>query len=554
MIRNFRMASGVVLMVYVISHLMNHSLGLVSLELLEDGRLWFLAVWRSPVGFSILYGSLAVHLGLSLWGVYVRRKMALTSSEAVQHFLGMAIPILLIGHVVGTHGAVSMAGTDDTYTYVLLSLWKYDTSLLYWQLPGLFAAWIHGCLGLHFWLRLKPAYRRMLPYLYGASLIIPLLALLGFWQAGRDVLALAENPAWLENMSALNYRPSQEVFAQLTINKYIAQGVFLGLVALTMLARGLRALIERCRGTVRVTYPDGRTVAAAQGASILEFSRIGGIPHASICGGRGRCSTCRVRVRAGTDSEALPPPSPMEQRVLERVGAPDNVRLACQARPASDVSVTPLLPPNATTRDAHPRSPMLAGQEREIVVLFSDIRSFTEFSENKLPYDVVFVLNRYFQSMGEAVENAGGHLDKFIGDGVMALFGLETGPEEACRQAIIAARNMSLGLAELNSALSSDLDEPIRIGIGLHVGSAIVGEIGYGQASSVTAIGDTVNTASRLEAVSKDFSAELVVSEDLVVKAGLTLGEFPQHEVELRGRSATVPVRVIDRAGDLPEI
>ncbi len=187
-------------------------------------------------------------------------------------------------------------------------------------------------------------------------------------------------------------------------------------------------------------------------------------------------------------------------------------------------------------------------------MLFSDIRSFTEFSEDKLPYDVVFVLNRYFESMGEAVVNAGGYLDKFMGDGIMALFGLRTGPEEACRQAFTAARNMLVSMEELNKSPSNDLDEPIRIGIGLHVGSVIVGEIGYGQVSSVTAIGDTVNTASRLEAISKDFTSELVLSEELLAKAGVSLDRFPRHDVELRGRSATVSVRVVERAGDLPEI
>ncbi len=552
MIRNLRMASGLVLMLYVTSHLANHSLGLVSLDLLENGRLWFLAVWRNPVGTILLYGSLAGHMGLSLWGIFIRRKLSLSLGEGVQHVLGVAIPVLLLGHIIGTRGAETLAGTNDTYVYVLLVMWKYDTSLLYYQIPGLLAAWIHGCLGLHFWLRLKPAYRRAVPYLYGAALIIPLLALLGFWQSGREVLALAENREWLREMSAIIHWPSKAQVAVLKANTQITSLMPLALAALTLLARGVRALLERRRGTVRVTYPDGREVAAATGASILEISRFGGIPHASICGGRGRCSTCRVRVRDGGDE--LPPPSPSERRVLDRVGAPENVRLACQTRPSGDVSVTPLLPPDATTRDAHPRSPMLAGQEREIVVLFSDIRSFTEFSEDKLPYDVVFVLNRYFESMGEAVVNAGGYLDKFMGDGIMALFGLRTGPEEACRQAFTAARNMSVSLEELNKSLSNDLDEPIRIGIGLHVGSVIVGEIGYGQASSVTAIGDTVNTASRLEAISKDFTSELVLSEELLAKAGISLDRFPRHDVELRGRSATVSVRVVERAGDLPEI
>lgn len=262
MIRNLRMASGVILMVYVVSHLINHSLGLISLEVLEAGRLRFLAVWRNPVGTTLLYGSLAVHVLLSLWGIYARRKLSMTRAEGLQHFLGMSIPILLIGHVVGTHGATSQAGADDTYTYVLLSLWKYDTSLLYWQISGLFAAWIHGCLGLHFWLRLKPAYRHALPLLYGAALIIPMLAMLGFWQSGRDVLALAENQDWLTRMAVMNHRPNAEMFAQLKAITMAGQGMVVVLIFLTLAARLIRAVIERRRGMVRVTYPGGRVIAA----------------------------------------------------------------------------------------------------------------------------------------------------------------------------------------------------------------------------------------------------------------------------------------------------
>ena len=132
---------------------------------MENGRLWFIAVWRNPVRTILLYGSLAGHMGLSLWGIFIRRKLSLSLGEGVQHVLGVAIPVLLLGHIIGTRGAETLAGTIDTYVYVLLVMWKHDTSLLYYQIPGLLAAWIHGCLGLHFWLRLKPAYRRAVPYL-----------------------------------------------------------------------------------------------------------------------------------------------------------------------------------------------------------------------------------------------------------------------------------------------------------------------------------------------------------------------------------------------------
>src|SRR6185295_11934107 len=200
--------------------------------------------------------------------------------------------------------------------------------------------------------------------------------------------------------------------------------VFAASVVLTLLARLLRQAYEHRRSAVRIRYPDGRTVAAPLGYSVLEISRGAGIPHASVCGGRGRCSTCRVRIVASDG--VMPSASPEERRVLARVGAPENVRLACQLRLApGNYAVTPLLPAAAAAADGFRRPTHHHGQERNITILFADLRGFTTLAEHRLPYDTVFLLNRYFRSMGEAIEEAGGRLDKFIGDGVMALFGLD---------------------------------------------------------------------------------------------------------------------------------
>src|SRR5262249_22201710 len=154
----------------------------------------------------------------------------------------------------------------------------------------------------------------------------------------------------------------------------------------------------------------------------LEASRMAGIPHASVCGGRGRCSTCRTKVEGLR--EAIPPPAPEELKVLHRVGAAPDVRLACQLRPHGELRATPLLRDNGQARDGFRCPGYLQGAECEIAILFADLRAFTQLSERKLPYDLVFLLNRYFAEMGHAVEAAGGRIDKFIGDGVMALFGL----------------------------------------------------------------------------------------------------------------------------------
>ena len=282
----------------------------------------------------------------------------------------------------------------------------------------------------------------------------------------------------------------------------------------------------------------------------LEASRLAGIPHASVCGGRGRCSTCRVRVRG--EIRSIDPPTDDELRVLRRIGARSNVRLACQLRPRGAVEVTPLLPPFAHAADGRRRVDLVQGSEREIAIMFVDIRGFTALSEGRLPYDVVFVLNRYFAAMGRAIEAAGGHVDKFIGEGVMALFGIERGAQAGCREALAAARLMSERLPELNASMRAEFDRPLRIGIGIHCGPTIVGEMGYGNAAAITAIGDAVNTASRLESLTKNFACELVVSEEAVSRAGLDFSAFPQREMEIRGKREMLAVRTLVSAAELP--
>jgi len=257
-----------------------------------------------------------------------------------------------------------------------------------------------------------------------------------------------------------------------------------------------------------------------------------------------------VRIAAGLAD--LPPANGDELKVLARVGAPDSVRLACQLRPTADVTVMPLLPPNVSLQSGETRPNYLQGSEREIAVLFADLRAFTKFSESKLPYDVVFALNQYFRGMGQAVESAGGHLDKFIGDGVMALFGVESDLETGCRQALAAAAAMAEALEHLNHQLRHDLDEPLRMGIGVHAGATIVGEMGYGAATSVTAIGDTVNTASRLEAMTKEFTVQAIVSDYVAECAAADLGAFEAREVTVRGRAETMKVYLVPDARSLP--
>ena len=543
-VRRLRLITGLILLSYLTTHLLNHALGLISLGAMEAGRYGVLVLWRNPLSTAALYGSLLTHFGLALWAVYQRHQWRMRMGEALQLTLGLCIPLLLAVHFVGTRMAHEWYGVEDSYAKIVLTLWYNSPIHGIRQSVLIVIAWIHGCLGFHFWLRLRPWYPRWAPCFFVVALLTPVLGLLGFAAGGREIeFTIAHDPSWLERtqQAARSLKPGQG-YDLASLLDWILY-VFWGCLLFVFAARIIRAQIQR-RHRIRIKFPSGQEIAVPRGFSVLDASRFGGIPHASVCGGRGRCSTCRVRI--ASPLPVLPSPSPAEQRVLLRVGAPPNVRLACQLRPENDLAVIPLLPPGASARDGFAQPAYLSGQERVIAILFADIRSFTTIAERKLPYDLVFLLNSYFQAVGDAIAESGGVVDKFVGDGVMALFGLESSPAQGCRHALQAASAMLAKVSELSEKLTEEIPEPLRIGIGIHCGAAVVGRMGYGTNQQVTAIGDTVNVASRLQDATKEFRCRLVISAELARQAGLEVNGLAQHELMVRNRQEPLAVFAID--------
>ena len=537
-IRDIRLFSGLAIGVFITSHLINHALGLLSIEAMEAYRKVHSAIWQSPPGILVLYGSFAAHLLLALYAVFQRSHLRLKAGAAVQLAFGLMIPLLLIEHVIGSRLAPYLLDFDATYYYVISYLWLDERH--FWQQTLLIVVvWVHFCVGLHFWLRVKAGYEKCAPFFHSIALMIPLLGWLGFIQAGKMVDQLASAPGWLKSVRiGLAQAPPEELSAILKTIP-LSFGIFLATLATVLLARFLRRLYRNRHGVVRISYPKGTTMSGAMGPTILEFIQTAGIPHASVCGGRGRCTTCRIQITQGLAN--LEHPSEIEAKALGRITAPADVRLACQARPRHDLSIVPLLPPSATARDG--RLPGgVQGQERQVAILFVDLRGSTKLGEDRMPYDIMLILNRFFFEMSEALKTTKGHYANFNGDGLMALYGLESGYEAGCREAIAGAAEMQRRMDHLNRTFESEIGRKLRIGVGIHSGDAIVGSMGPPTTPIVSSIGDNVNVAARLEGLTKEFECGIIISAVTAEAAGVDLSHYPRHDAELRGRDETISI------------
>ena len=289
--------------------------------------------------------------------------------------------------------------------------------------------------------------------------------------------------------------------------------------------------------------PDGLAVHSAPGETILEATLRAGVPHAHACGGQARCSTCRVFVTAGL--EHLPPRNQRERTLAGRLRLEERVRLACQTVPAGDVALRRLVLDDedlALTNQLGRRAAdaPTEGREQHVAILFADIRGFTAFAEPLPPYDVIFALNRYFQTMGRAIERHGGTINNYMGDGLMALFGVDARPEEPAVAPLAAVRaglDMLAAAEGLRPYLTTAYGAGWDVGVGVHYGPAVLGSLGYGRSRRLSAIGDSVNLASRIEAANKEAGTRLLVSEStyLLVSEHAAAGRVVR--LPLKGKS-----------------
>ena len=543
-IRQVRLVCGLTMFSYIFSHLFNHALGNFSYPLMEEWLRFHVWWWRIPVVNFALYAAATVHLLLGLWALYQRRHFRYTVIEVSQLLLGLSIPLLIASHLGITRLSGLFFDRDPlNYAAPLFGYWVNRPHMVVVQFVLMTVAWVHGCIGIYFWLRLKPFFKWAAPFLLAVAVLLPPLAMSGTHRGAFEVAQLiASQPKWrAENIKPVP--PAQRsVIEKVTL--FYFPIFYVGAIVFVFMARGARSLLERRRGTITVSYPY-RKVRVPKGLSLLETSLRFNIPHASVCGGRARCSTCRVRVVS--DCDTLPLPSGREAFVLERVGASSNssIRLACQLKPQADVAIIPMLPADIGADFVRNRNRVNIGEERYIVSMFVDMRGSTKLAELRLPFDTVFLINRFLEAASQAVVDAGGQPNQFVGDGLLALFGLNVDRETACRQALRASVLVASNVERMNREFVSELPQPIKFGIGIHAGEVIIGDIGFRDHAVFTAVGDAVNVAARLQDMTKALNCVVVVSDEVCNTAHIRSDALSRHEVEIRGRDKLMTVYAV---------
>jgi adenylate cyclase len=550
--RSIRMGAGLILFAFATNHLAGHATGLFLLDAIQAvGHDILMRPWRTPAGLSLLLASFLVHIGLGLTALYRRRHLRMPPLEAAQLGLGLLTPFLLIPHVTDARLAVLLDGFEDSYFRVLYTFWIAAPAIdLPRQLALLLAVWIHGCIGLHMWLRFRPWYRRWSPAFAGIAIALPALAVLGVINAGWDtILRAAVAPGFAAAYGPPPPGTSIAAAADgLAATETDLQFAYAAIVAAVFVLRALRNWRERRAGGIRIDYQGGpqgrRHVAAPRGLSILEASRLFGVPHASVCGGRARCSTCRVRVTNGEDR--LAPPAAPERTTLARIGAPAAIRLACQVRPTADVAVIPLVPASRPLDGL--RVNLVEGRELLVTALHIDLRDSTRLAAGRLPYDAVFVIDRYIQAATAAILGCGGHVTSVAGDGIMSVFGIDGDAASGARNALRAATAMWRSIDRVSGELETELGSPLRFGIGVHSGLSVVGAFGLPDQATIQFLGDTGNVAARLEGLTAEMKCTAIISAATLATARLTRSHWRSAEVAIRGHDGgKVPVHLIDR-------
>ena len=270
--------------------------------------------------------------------------------------------------------------------------------------------------------------------------------------------------------------------------------------------------------------------------TILDTSIANKIPHFRECGGRGRCTTCRVRILDGMDHVSARTTN--EARIAEERGWDSFTRLACQTRVTGDVCVERMIETRAdlsmlqveTLRSEE-------GREVPVAILCCDIKQFTPFVDANLAYDVFHILNRFFTEIGEPILKNDGFIYQYVGDQIIGLFGVNGAPpQENCANAVRAGLSMIEALNTLNEALEEEFGLRLDIRIGAHFGPLVVGFLGHPTSPQFSVVGDAINVTSRIEGANKELGTTFLISKALHDHLSPPIVEGVRAHMHLKGK------------------
>lgn len=329
MISRLRILSGLVLFVFVTGHLLTLAFGLNSIGAMETAGRVLMGPFGNPVGGPLLILSFFVHAGLGLWTIFWRNRLFSNWADAGQAALGLAIVPLLLPHIMGTVVGPAMTGAHVDFKWVLAVYWMFVPHLGIQQVLALIVIWVHACYGLFLWMQVQKWWGRYATFSYPFAVIVPVAALLGFVESGKILIANSGDPEFMAPV-----REAAAAYGSVgdTLNQIQSQVLwwYAALVLVILVARAIRLWGKRPK--ISITYRDGPTIERTAGVSLLETAQSMDTAHAALCGARGRCGSCAVRVLEG--HENLEPPGRTETETIARRSLPDGVRLACQAMPA----------------------------------------------------------------------------------------------------------------------------------------------------------------------------------------------------------------------------
>ncbi|MEO1260317.1 MAG: adenylate/guanylate cyclase domain-containing protein [Bacteroidota bacterium] len=286
-------------------------------------------------------------------------------------------------------------------------------------------------------------------------------------------------------------------------------------------------------------FKEDQEIPCLPDQTILEATLATGINHTHACGGKGKCSTCRVSVMEGLDN--CYPRNNTEQKMAEKLNFPAAIRLACQTKLSGNVAIRRMVSDQMdmeiVSEQFSTDSNAAIGSQQKLTIVFTDIVNYTTFAEKFPPYDIVHVLNRYYRIMNAIIQEHQGIISDVAGDGILAVFGTDKKSKNSVLDAIHAIQGMTEKLLLFNEYLTENFNTQFGIRAGVHYGNVIVGPFDTGAMKKLAVIGDNVNYASRIESANKPFGTQMLLSEAAYQKVER---EYPNHKVyetELKGKT-----------------